>query len=200
MRKRSYRLGKRADAAASTRRRIVEATLELHDEQGISVTTFRDIAGRAAVAPSTVLQHFPQMAGLIRACGELSGQLAPMPDATVLVGVHIEIERLRRAATALFEWWELLHPGLDHLRGDRHRIPEVDAWFGDVARHHRALARSALATRDSARVDLFVALTTADAWITLRDAGLRPAAAADRVARLIGKKDPRSEEVHLESS
>lgn len=194
--RRAYHLGKRADAAARTRQRIVEATLELHDEQGISATTFRDIAGRAAVAPSTVLQHFPLMAGLIRACGELSGQLAPMPDAAVLVGVPTGIERLRRAATALFEWWELLHPGLDHLRGDRHRIPEVDAWFRDVARQHRALARSALSTRDATRVDLFVALTTPDAWITLRGAGLGPAAAADRVARLIGRKDPSSEEVH----
>lgn len=196
MARRQYRLGKRADSAAGTRRKIVQATLELHDEQGITATSLRDIAGRAAVAPSTVLQHFPVMDELIRACGDLSTQLVPMPTDSVLVGATDPVERVRRVALALFEWWAQLGPGWDHLRIDRRRIPQVDAWLADVARRHRALAAMALAGGDPARVDLLVALTTADAWGALRDAGMDPQSAAGQVAQLIGQGHITREALH----
>lgn len=168
--------------------------MALHDEQGISATSVRDIAGRAEVAPSTVLQHFPEMRDLIGACGELSEQLAPMPTEAVLAASD-GVERIRSMAFALFEWWETLGPGFDHLRTDRRRIPEVDAWLADVARRHRELAASALGGDDPARVGLLVALTTPDAWRALREAGMDPRSAAGQVARLIGQ-GPRREAFH----
>jgi AcrR family transcriptional regulator len=195
--RRRYQLGKRAEAAATTRRRIVEATLTLHDEQGISSTSVRDIATRAAVAPSTVLQHFPQMSELIRACGELSSQLAPMPGELLIAGVDRPAERVQRMAAAMFEWWELLGPGIDHLRTDRRRIPEVEAWFADVEARHRTLAAAALRARgDAERVHLLVALTTPDGWAALRAAGLDVTRAAVRVARLICPQADSKEAVH----
>lgn len=172
------------------------ATLQLHDEQGITATSLRDIAGRAAVAPSTVLQHFPVMNELIRACGDLSTQLVPMPTDSVLLDATDPVERVRRVALALFEWWAQLGPGWDHLRTDRRRIPQVDAWLADVARRHRALAAMALAGGDPARVDLLVALTTADAWGALRDAGMDPQRAAGQVAQLIGQGHITREALH----
>ena len=171
--------------------------MTLHDEQGISATSVRDIAERAAVAPSTVLQHFPQMRELIRACGELSSQLAPMPSELLLASVDRPAERVQRMAAAMFEWWELLGPGLDHLRTDRRRIPEVAAWVTDVEARHRSLAAAALESRaDAERVDLLVALTTPDAWAVLRAAGLDADRAADRVARLICPPPDSKETVH----
>jgi AcrR family transcriptional regulator len=183
--RRPYRLGKRAELAAHTRRRIIEATLELHDQQGISRTTVRDVAGRAAVAPSTVLQHFPRMDELIRACGELSDQLAPMPTEALLADATGRRERVQRMASAMFEWWKLLGPGFDHLRIDRRHIPQVDAWFDDVLRRHRRLAVAALDGNDAGEADLLVALTTADAWSALRATGATPRQAGNRVAQLI---------------
>lgn len=175
----------------------MEATLTLHDEQGISSTSVRDIAARAAVAPSTVLQHFPQMSELVRACGELSSQLAPMPGELLLAGVGRRAERVQLMAAAMFEWWELLGPGLDHLRTDRRRIPEVDAWFADVAARHRSLAAAALRARaDAERVSLLVALTTPDGWAALRASGLDATRAAARVARLICPQPDPKEAVH----
>jgi AcrR family transcriptional regulator len=197
VRRRRYRLGKRAERAADTRRRIIEATLELHDQQGITRTTVRDVAGRAAVAPSTVLQHFPRLDQLIRACGELSDQLAPMPTEALLAGASGIPERVQRMATAMFEWWELLGPGFDHLRIDRRNLPQVNAWLDDVARRHRRFAAAALAGSDAGRVDLLVAITTADAWSTLRAADATPRIAGGRVAQLIGPGKPkRKEAIH----
>jgi AcrR family transcriptional regulator len=185
--RRRYRLGKRAEAAAGTRRRIVVATLQLHDAQGITGTSVRDIAGRAGVAPATVLQHFPQMDELIRACGELSDQLAPMPTEAIFIGEKTLAERIRRMVLALFEWWEQLGDGFDHLRIDRRHLTQVDAWFADVARRHRDLAAAALAGAGTPRVDLLVALTTVDAWRSLRDSGMDASRAAGQVAELFAQ-------------
>ena len=187
MSRRQYRLGKRAEAAAGTRRRIVEATLALHDSKGITGTSVRDIAGRARVAPATVLQHFPRMDELIRACGELSDQLVPMPTAGVFIGATTPVERILRMARALFEWWEQLGAGFDHLRIDRRHLPQVDAWFADVARRHRELAATALAGDDESRIDLLVALTTVDAWRALRDSGMGADRAAGQVSQLFAQ-------------
>jgi AcrR family transcriptional regulator len=194
--RRRYRLGKRADQAAGTRRRIVEATLSLHDEQGITATSLRRVAARAHVAPSTVLQHFPVMDELIRACGEVSDQLAPIPTDAIFVGAEEVPERVRRMALAMFEWWEQLGPGFDHLRTDRHHVAVVDAWLVDVGRRHREMAATALSRDDSIRTDLLVALTSADAWSTLRGGHADARRAAGRVAQLICQGLTRKESYH----
>lgn len=183
--RRPYRLGRRAQTAAATQRRIVEATLAVHDEQGILATSVRDIAERAGVAPSTVLHHFPRMDDLIRACGALSDHLLPMPSEGILVGAPGSFERVHRMAQAMFGWWEGMGPGFDHLRVDRRRVPEVDAWMADVARRHRELAAAALEGDDDRRMRLLVALTSADAWTSLRSAGADPVRAAADVAGLL---------------
>jgi hypothetical protein len=124
------------------------------------------------------------MGELIRACGELSNDLAPMPGPAILAGATSEAERVRRMATAMFEWWELVGAGFDHLRIDRRRIPEVDDWLHDVERRHRQFAAEAI-RQDDGRVDLLIALTTADAWRALREFGSNPQQAGNRVAGLI---------------
>lgn len=196
MARRAYRQARRAKAAAATQRRIVEATLAVHDEQGISATSVRDIAERAGVAPSTVLHHFPRMDDLIRACGELSEHLLPMPSEAVLAGSSGTYERVARMARAMFAWWEGMGPGFDHLRVDRRRIPEVDAWMTDLARRHQAFATAALGGTGDPRVHLLVALTGADAWTTLRSTGADPAGAARDVARLLVGSSTAIETVH----
>lgn len=194
--RRPYRQRLRAERTAGTERRIVEATLAVHDDQGISATTVRDIAERAGVAPSTVLHHFPRMDDLIRACGALAEQLLPMPDESVLAGASGTFERVASMAQAMFEWWDRMGPGFDHLRVDRRRIPEVDAWMDDLARRHRALAVAALDGTHDRRPDLLVTLTDADAWSHLRRTGADPRGAARDVARLLAGSSTRTEVVH----
>ncbi len=182
---RRYRLGKRADRAERTRRTIVEATIAAHDELGITGASLRDIAERAGVAPSTILHHFPDREELIRACGELSDALLPMPTIDAFADVNDELERISGMATALFAWWEAMGGGFDRMRTDRHAVPAVDAWFVEVERRHRALAEAAMPGADPDRVVLLVALTAADAWTALRASGMDAVAAGRSVALLI---------------
>jgi AcrR family transcriptional regulator len=186
MMRRRYTLRKRADAAATTRRRIVEATMRVHDEQGITRTSVRDVAERAGVAPATVLHHFPRMGDLIRACGELSDALAPMPTPAVLVGADDPREAVRLAARAMFEWWDRMGPGWEHLQIDRRTLAEVDAWLRDVDERHRALIAEALGDGAAPSiVAVLTALTSYGSWQSLRAGGMAPDRAAAEVARII---------------
>ncbi|MGH2428561.1 MAG: TetR/AcrR family transcriptional regulator [Candidatus Limnocylindria bacterium] len=186
VRRRRYRLGRRAETVAATRRRIVEATLTLHNERGITRTSARDVAGRAGVSPATVLSHFPRMGDLIRACGQLSDHLYPMPTDAVLIGARDRVERVRRVAEALFSWWDQMASGWEHLQVDRRTLPEVDAWLRDVDARHRALVAEALEMRaDAASVAIGTALTSFGSWRSLRDAGMDVPRAASEVARFL---------------
>ena len=127
------------------------------------------------------------MTDLIQACGELSDALAPMPTAASLVGVTGSAARTRAMASALFNWWEQLGPGWDHLQVDRRSLPEVDAWLRDVRARHRELAAAALED-DGPQADLLTAITTNEAWRSMRDAGMDVRQAAGHVARLLGAR------------
>ncbi len=65
---RPYRMRKRLQDVEETRRRIVEATVELHGSVGPAHTTLSGIADRAGVQRSTVYRHFPDDEALFRAC------------------------------------------------------------------------------------------------------------------------------------
>ncbi len=85
---RKYELGKRAVQQAETRRRILDAAIELYLEQGVSATTMLDIARRADVAPGTVANHFGSAAALAT---EVTGTLLAdlhMPTPDVFDGVE----------------------------------------------------------------------------------------------------------------
>ena len=64
---RSYRQTVRAEAAEATRRRVVDAALELFLERWIDDVTLRDVASAAGVALQTVVNHFGSKEGLFLA-------------------------------------------------------------------------------------------------------------------------------------
>ena len=187
VKRRGYRLGKRAESASLTRQRIVEATLTLHDEQGITGTSVRDVAGRAGVAPATVLHHFPRMNDLIQACGELSGALAPMPTEAIFATGADRASRVRALTLELFAWWERLGPGWNHLQVDRRELGQVDAWLNEVAERHRHLVSIGLGPAASSSVEVVAAMTTQGVWSSMRASGSSTEDAANQVARLINR-------------
>ena len=64
---RKYDMSKRAAAVEATRGRMVEATLELHQEQGILATSWEDIAKRAGTGNATLYRRFPTRGDLVAA-------------------------------------------------------------------------------------------------------------------------------------
>src|SRR3970040_715575 len=99
-------MSKRAVALLQTRRRIVEATVELHGKKGIFGTSWQDIARRADVSVATVYKHFPTLDELVPACGEVLMERLqpPSPESAprVLGEGRDTIERLERAALGVF--------------------------------------------------------------------------------------------------
>src|SRR5215216_956195 len=77
---RKYDMSRRAAATEQTRRRIVQATMSLHDEQGIAATSWEEIAQRAGVGVGTVYRHFPSLDELLPACGAPTMQRLAAPD------------------------------------------------------------------------------------------------------------------------
>ena len=56
---RTYTLKRRAEQQAETRKRIVEAAVELHGSIGPAATTISMVAERAGVQRHTFYAHFP---------------------------------------------------------------------------------------------------------------------------------------------
>jgi AcrR family transcriptional regulator len=102
---RPYRLGKRAGQREQTRRRIVEAAVELHGSVGPARTTVAQIAERAGVQRHTYYAHFPEERDLFLACSGLSLERDPLPDAEAWRASPPGRERLTRGLSELYAWY-----------------------------------------------------------------------------------------------
>jgi AcrR family transcriptional regulator len=105
MKKREYRLGRRAEKQAETRQRIVQAALDLHSTQGPARTTVSQIAKRAGVQRHTYYAHFPDERELFLACSGLAMERDPLPDFRALRGAPAGPGRVRRGLKQLYEWY-----------------------------------------------------------------------------------------------
>lgn len=104
--RRPYRLGKRADLQQETRRRIVEAAVDLHSTLGPARTTVAQIAERAGVQRHTYYAHFPEERGLFLACSGLALERDPLPDVESWRAFPPGRERLRRGLRDLYGWYD----------------------------------------------------------------------------------------------
>lgn len=102
---RQYNLKKRAEQVAQTRRRIVEAAVQLHGTVGPASTTVSMIAERAGVQRHTLYAHFPDEKSLYVACSGLALERDPLPDAAGWARIPVVRDRLRHGLSALYEWY-----------------------------------------------------------------------------------------------
>jgi AcrR family transcriptional regulator len=102
---RTYALKRRAERQAQTRRRIVEATLDLHSTLGPARTTISDVAERAGVQRHTVYAHFPTKRDLAYACSGLALERDPLPDEKVWRQIGDPEKRLHRALAEVYAWF-----------------------------------------------------------------------------------------------
>ncbi|WP_324747600.1 TetR/AcrR family transcriptional regulator [Pseudomonas veronii] len=99
MTKRRYTLGKRASSQEDTRQRIVEATVQLHQEVGPRETTISAIAEKAQVQRLTVYRHFPDEEALFAACTTHWFETNPPPS----FSTWNEEKRQARIVAALYQ-------------------------------------------------------------------------------------------------
>lgn len=183
---RKYQMDRRAEAAAETRKRIVEATSELHFEKGVAATTFRDISTRADVGIGTVYHHFPTYDDVITACGNHSVTLARPPLPTIFDGVNGVAARIAILVRELFAFYSRI-PALGRIRSERHQFAALEKHFRHEEQSRHALIEEAVrGTRASARQRaLIFALLDFHTYETLGNAGLEHAAVVDEITTTI---------------
>jgi AcrR family transcriptional regulator len=125
--KRKYEMKKRAERQRETRRRIVEATVELHRTRGPANTTVSEIAKRAGVNRLTVYNHFPDVTDLLRACSRSWTERHPAPDPTPWARIGDPQQRLRTALTGLYGFYARTEPMRANVLRDAQTMPELAA-------------------------------------------------------------------------
>jgi AcrR family transcriptional regulator len=136
--KRTYRLKKRAEDMAETRRRITEAAVDLHGSVGPAHTTISAVAERAGVQRHTVYRHFPTEEDLFAACSSHYAEENPLPDPAAWRTIDDPRQRLATGLNELFAYfertesmWTLVYRDLD-VPVVQVTMAPMDAYFDDV--------------------------------------------------------------------
>ena len=183
---RKYELKKRAERQQDTRRRIVEAVVELHRTIGPARTTVAAIAEQAGVERKTFYRHFPDPNGIFEACSAHYRSLHPPPDPHAWAEVADPEERLRHALPAAYGYYREHEAMMDNVLRDR----ELGVPVGEGFLRHRAAMKGVLAegwkprhrTRFEAALDVALDFRV---WQTLARAGLADEEAVDLMAGLV---------------
>lgn len=181
---RAYTLKRRAAAQDETRRRIVEAAVELHGTAGPAQTTLSMIAARAGVQRHTLYAHFPDERSLFLACSGMSVERDPLPDAADWRAIADKAERLRAGLAAIYGWYAR-NAGLAAcvLRDAEHHAltrEMAELRFGPPTAGWLEVLGAGLNARQRAMLRLAIGFY---AWRTLADeAGLKTNAAAKLMA------------------
>lgn len=177
---RTYTLKRRAEKQAETRRRIVEAAVELHSSVGPALTTLSMVAERAGVQRNTLYAHFPDERSLFMACSGLAMERDPLPAAAACQTIEDWRERLGAGLLAVYGWYErnaelaacVLRDAEYHPL--THEIAELQ--FGPFLAAHQEVLAAGLSLKQRAVLQLALSFFT---WRTLvRESGLEQADAA----------------------
>jgi AcrR family transcriptional regulator len=187
---RKYELKARAERQEETRRKIVEAAIELHGTVGPARTTVSDIAERAGVQRHTCYRHFPDDRSLALACSGLYTERNPMPDPEPWRAIADPKKRLRVGLGELYAFFERNEPMLTNIVRDSEVDPltrelselRMGPQLGPI-RQTLAQALPGRGRKSMAALDLALDFGT---WRLLaRRAGLAPAQAGELVARML---------------
>ena len=123
---RKYELKARAERQEETRRRIVEATAELHEEVGPARTTVAEIARRAGVQRLTVYNHFPGEPELFAACSAHWIADHPFPDLEDAFALDDPSEGVRVALERVYAWFRENQSMSEKIQRDRLLLPALE--------------------------------------------------------------------------
>jgi len=115
---REHGTGRRDGRRERTRRRIVEATVELHQTVGMARTTISAIAEKAGVQRLTVYRHFPDERALFSACSGHWSAANPPPDPGSWSQIADPQERLGRALGEVYAYHRRTEPMMANVVRD----------------------------------------------------------------------------------
>jgi AcrR family transcriptional regulator len=184
---RTYTLKRRAEQQADTRRRIVEAAVDLHTRIGPAATSFSMVAEQAGVQRHTLYAHFPDERSLLMACSGWAMERSPLPDAAPWRDIADRSERLRTGIAAVYGWFEHNAEMAACVLRDAEASPLVreivqmrmGPQFGA---YHETLGAS---LNQKQRAVLHVALNFHTWRALVRDCGLKPAVAVRTMVQAI---------------
>ena len=163
-RPRQYRMRKRAESAAETGERIVQATIQLHMERFHDQITLDDIAQRAGVTVQTVLRRFGSKDELIeRAADHMSASVLAQRGKAPIGDVE-------GAVSNLLEHYDEWGPAVLRLLSQEDRVPQLHRFMDRGRGLHAEWVRNVFApfldgARDSHLLHAkLVALTDVYVW------------------------------------
>ncbi|WP_151704276.1 TetR/AcrR family transcriptional regulator [Nitrincola alkalilacustris] len=172
--KRNYRLRKRAETKEETRQRIVEASMQLHEELGPSLTTISAIAERAGVQRLTVYRHFADETAIFQACTSHWLCLNPLPDPDKWMSISDGMERTRTALLAFYHYYRQTERMLTVSYRDEALVPALQQPMEEVRTFMRSIKDGLMAALDN-NPELAITVQHAldfTTWKSLREQGL----------------------------
>lgn len=136
---RKYELKTRAQRQEATRQRIVEATVELHEELGPARTSISAIAERAGVERLTVYRHFATEQEIFQACSARFDELHPFPDLARWGARDDPFDRLAFGLTELYRYFEDTERMMQTTIRDAPVTPSMHETFARYQQGFRAL-------------------------------------------------------------
>ena len=192
---RRYEQRRRAEQQEATRRRIVEAAIELHGTTGPARTTMSAVAERAGVQRNTLYRHFSDERMLLYACSALHGEQHPLPSPDDWREIREPVARARRGLGELYAYFEQNEAMIANVLRDAEvdpvtrevstvRLGEPLAALRGALLDGWARSRGRRRARLEAMLDLAMSFHT---WQSLvRDSGLASAGAAELMAAALG--------------
>lgn len=142
---REQNTGRRDARRERTRRRIVEATVELHETVGMARTTISAIAERAGVQRLTVYRHFPDERALFYACSGHWSAANPPPDPASWTQISDPEARLGSALAEVYAYHRRTEPMMTNVIRDASVKPILGEIGAPRLRHWERM-RDILAT------------------------------------------------------
>jgi AcrR family transcriptional regulator len=188
---RTYTLKRRAEKQVQTRRRIVEAAVELHSSIGPAWTSLSAVAERAGVQRHTLYAHFPDERSLFMACSGLTMECDPLPEAAAWRSIDDRRKRLRVGLDAVYGWYErnAEMAGCVLRDAEHHALTKemCELRFGPyMAAYHEVLGAE-MSQKQQAVLRLALSFFT---WRTLvREGGLEQADAMEAMVNAVDSAD-----------
>lgn len=188
---RKYQQKRRAEQQERTRRRIVDAAVDLHGTIGPARTTIAALAERAGVERPTVYRHFPTLPSLLQACSSQHRAEHPPPDPRNWLSIRDLDARMRQGLGELYAYYAEHETRIWLILRDLEEMPELRPFAAHRIAHRqrvRDVLASAFPDRGARRKLRLAALGHAAdffTWRTLRRQGLTNEEAVELMIGLV---------------